>query len=103
MAESVRRRSGAGSCPWGGTPRSAAPASSIVHPSAWPLLVQEEQNARHHNQFRLEQALSSNLLVGPRMAVSFGIELHHRFMDGAVEVLRSGEGLVSEVMPLQVA
>src|SRR5689334_2998129 len=47
--------------------------------------------------------LSRCAWAGPRMAVSFGIELHHRFMDGAVEVLRSGEGLVSEVMPLQVA
>ncbi len=47
--------------------------------------------------------LSSRLLVDPRMAVSFGIELHDSFMDGAVEVIRAGEGLVSEVMPLQVA
>src|SRR3954471_22256523 len=47
--------------------------------------------------------LSSALLVGPRMAVSFGIELHDSFMDGAVEVIRAGEGLVSEVVPLQVA
>ena len=54
-------------------------------------------------QSGLKGVLSSKLLVGPRMAVSFGIELHHRFMDGAVEVLRSGEDLVSEVMPLQVA
>src|SRR5215213_6815628 len=42
------------------------------------------------------------------MAVSFGIELHDSelhdsFMDGAVEVIRAGESLVSEVMPLQVA
>src|SRR3954471_13923187 len=44
--------------------------------------------------------LSSALLVGPRMAVSFGIELHDSFMDGAVEVIRAGESLVSEVMPL---
>src|SRR5215211_377926 len=48
-------------------------------------------------------ALSSHLLVGPRMAVSFGIELHDSFMDGTVEVLRSGEGLVGEVMSLQIA
>jgi hypothetical protein len=37
------------------------------------------------------------------MAVSFGIEFHDGFMDRAVEVIRAGEGLVSEMMPLQVA
>src|SRR5215203_3439948 len=47
--------------------------------------------------------LSSHLLVGPRMAVSFGIELYNSVMDGALEVLRSGEGLVGEVMSLQIA
>src|SRR5215207_1599865 len=47
--------------------------------------------------------LSSNLLVGPRMAVSFGVELPGGLVDSAVEVIRAGEGLVSEVMPLQVA
>src|SRR3954467_14732612 len=48
-------------------------------------------------------ALSSNSVVGQRMAVSFGIEFHHGVLDGAVEVLRSREGLMGEVMPLQVA
>ncbi len=33
-----------------------------------------------------EKDLSSHLLVGPRMAVSLGIELHNSVMDGAVEV-----------------
>src|SRR3954466_2736011 len=37
------------------------------------------------------------------MAVSFGIEFHHGVLDGAVEVFRSREGLMGEVMPLQVA
>jgi hypothetical protein len=32
-----------------------------VCPSAWPLLIQEEQNARHHNQFKFEQALALQL------------------------------------------
>ena len=34
----------------------------------------------------LPSVLSSHLLVGPRMAVSLGIELHNSVMDGAVEV-----------------
>src|SRR5215210_9515679 len=37
------------------------------------------------------------------MAVSFGVECRDCAMDGAVEVIRAGEGLMSEVMPLQVA
>jgi CheY-like chemotaxis protein len=47
--------------------------------------------------------LSSHLLVVPRMAVSFGVERDDGLMDRAVEVIRAGEGLVSQVMPLQVA
>src|SRR5215210_29006 len=47
--------------------------------------------------------LSSHLLVGQRMAGSFGVELHHGFLDGAIEIVRSRERLMSEVMPLQVA
>jgi hypothetical protein len=34
------------------------------------------------------------------MAVSFGIELRDSFVDGAVEGIRAGEGLVGEVMSL---
>src|SRR3954451_1821731 len=50
----------AGSCPWAGIPRSAAPASSSVRLSAWPLLPsQEEQNARNPIQFKREQALDA--------------------------------------------
>src|SRR4051812_47588466 len=48
-------------------------------------------------------ALSSNSVVGQRMAVSLGVELSNRFVDGAVEVIRTVERLMSEVMPLQVA
>src|SRR5215212_6647172 len=47
--------------------------------------------------------LSSNSLVGPRMAVSFGVELPGGVMDGAIEIFRSCERLMSEVVPLQVA
>jgi hypothetical protein len=50
-----------------------------------------------------ETNLSTDSLVGQRMAVSFGIEFHDGVMDRAVEVIRTGEGLVSEMMPLQVA
>ena len=37
------------------------------------------------------------------MAVSFGVELEDGLVDGAIKVIRAGEGLVSEMMPLQVA
>src|SRR5215211_4084185 len=37
------------------------------------------------------------------MAASFGIEFPDGLVDGLIEVFRSGEGLVSEVMPLQIA
>src|SRR3954470_4255818 len=46
---------------------------------------------------------SSDSLVRQRMAVSFGIEFYHGLVDSAVEVIRAGEGLVSEMMSLQVA
>ena len=42
-------------------------------------------------------------MVGQQMAVSFGIKLDDSLVNGAVEVIRAGEGLMSEVMPLQVA
>src|SRR6185369_10221929 len=47
--------------------------------------------------------LSSSSMVSQRMAASFGIECPDGVVDGRIEVVRSGEGLVSEVMPLQVA
>src|SRR3954449_389202 len=37
------------------------------------------------------------------MAVSLGVELSNRLVDGAVEVIRTVERLMSEAMPLQVA
>src|SRR3954466_9071194 len=37
------------------------------------------------------------------MAASFGVEFPDSIVDGLIEVVRSGEGLVSEVMPLEVA
>src|ERR1051325_5180746 len=49
------------------------------------------------------QELSSSSMVGQQMAVSFGIKLDDSLVNGAVEVIRAGEGLMSEVMPLQVA
>src|SRR5881275_3030075 len=42
-------------------------------------------------------------MVGQQMAVSFGIKLDDSLVNGAVEVIRAGEGLMSAVMPLQVA
>jgi hypothetical protein len=48
-------------------------------------------------------ALSSDLLVVPRMGVSFAIELHNSFMDVAVEIIRTLERLMSEGMTLQIA
>src|SRR3954469_23101914 len=52
---------------------------------------------------RLLAALSSSSMVGQQMAVSFGIKLDDSLVNGVVEVIRAGEGLMSEVMPLQVA
>src|SRR3954465_5816073 len=53
--------------------------------------------------FPSAERLSSNSVVGQRTAVSLGVELSNRFVDGAVEVIRTVERLMSEVMPLQVA
>src|SRR5215204_3412828 len=66
---------GAGSCPWVCTPRSVAPGSSIARPRALLLLIQERQNARHHNRFKLEQALVNGLddICAPLL----GSELDH--------------------------
>src|SRR3954451_24435976 len=57
----------AGSCPWAGIPRSAAPASSSVRLSASLLLPsQEEQNARNPIQFKREQALERQEMPSER-------------------------------------
>src|SRR3954467_75709 len=50
-----------------------------------------------------EIKLSSSSMVSQRMAASFGIEFPDGVVDGLIEVVRSGEGLMSEVMPLEVA
>src|SRR5215213_4645677 len=47
--------------------------------------------------------LSSDSLIIPRMAMALCVELGDCVLDGAVEVIRAGECLMSEVMPLQVA
>src|SRR3954453_3196651 len=60
MAEIVRRRSWGGVLPLGrhvsisGSRSIHAPSVSIA-----PSSFQEEQNARHHKQFKLEQALAN--------------------------------------------
>jgi hypothetical protein len=41
-----------GFCPSDGTAPPAAPASPIVHPSAWLLLRAEEQNASRRKEFK---------------------------------------------------
>src|SRR3954470_3850213 len=75
----------------------------------WPTNRAVDVNAQRVSRLRLGSSmlgakhLSSNSVVGPRMAASFGIEFPDGIVDGLIEVLRSGERLVSEVMPLQVA
>src|SRR5215208_2507663 len=49
------------------------------------------------------KTLSSNSLIVPRMAMALRVELGDCVLDGAVEVIRAGECLMSEVMPLQDA
>src|SRR3954453_14450529 len=60
MAEIVRRRSWGGVLPLG-RHASISGSRSIHAPSVSIALssFQEGQNARHHNQFKLEQALTS--------------------------------------------
>src|SRR3954447_19753792 len=63
MAEIVRRRSWGGVLPLGrhasisGSSLIQYASDSIAHSS-----FQEEQNARHHNRFKFEQALGLNLV-----------------------------------------
>ncbi len=47
--------------------------------------------------------LSSDSLAVQRMAIALLVELGDGMMDGVVEVVRSGEGHVGEMMPLQIA
>src|SRR4051794_17566586 len=65
------------------------------------MLVSNSEASIH--QFTPDKGLSSSSVVGQRMAVSLGVERSNRLVDGAVEVIRAGERLMSEVMPLQVA
>src|SRR4051794_36678779 len=67
------------------------------------VLTNQESLRLQYDLRRRALDLSSNSVVGPRMAVSLGVELSNRFVDGAVEVIRTVERLMSEVMPLQVA
>src|SRR3954447_13064184 len=71
MAEIVRRRSWGGGLPLGrhvsisGSRSIHAPSVSIA-----PSSFQEEQNARHHKQFKLEQALALQLRFSFDVSVS---------------------------------
>src|SRR4051794_8714733 len=67
------------------------------------VLTNQESLRLQYDLRRRALDLSSNSVVGQRMAVSLGVELSNRFVDGAVEVIRTVERLMSEVMPLQVA
>ena len=49
------------------------------------------------------EVLSSYSLAGQRIAVALGMELGDGVVDGAVEVVRASEGLVGQVVPLQIA
>src|SRR3954454_17206931 len=73
MAEIVRRRSWGGVLPLGrhvsiSGSRSIHASSVSIAPSSF----QEEQNARHHKQFKLEQALAL-LLPHPVLRMLFGL------------------------------
>src|SRR3954454_8941589 len=82
MAEIVRRRSWGGALPLGrhvsisGSRSIHAPSVSIA-----PSSFQEEQNARHHKQFKLEQALALQL---KSMLISESLGHHDsEIMDGS--------------------
>src|SRR5215212_8091811 len=72
--------------------------SGTRSPRSQPSRTRVNRLERQH-----DLVLSSNSVVGQRMAASFSIEFPDGIVDGLIEVFRSGEGLVSEVMPLQVA
>src|SRR3954454_20281638 len=94
----------------GGVSRSASRVILAVYRAAAPRAAAEPSRAGP-TQPRLcagedaweRRELSSSSMVGQQMAVSFGIKLDDSLVNGAVEVIRAGEGLMSEVMPLQVA
>src|SRR3954466_14785229 len=94
----MRRRSRLATRRWHA---SISRATSSTRSGTTPSL-----HARHntpHEALICACVLSSNSVVGQRMAVSLGVELSNRFVDGAVEVIRTVDRLMSEVMPLQVA
>src|SRR3954453_22237771 len=98
-AESVRRRSWGGVLPLGrhcSTSGSSRP--HCVSVSIAPPHLGRSKMLSRVKRFKVEQTLSSNSVVGQRMAVSLGVELSNRFVDGAVEVIRTVERLMSEVM-----
>ena len=48
-------------------------------------------------------ALSSPLLISQRIGASFMIQLQHCLMDGAVQVIGTAEGLMSQMMAFEIA
>src|SRR4051812_392679 len=78
MAEIVRRRSWGGVLPLGrhvsisGSRSIHAPSVSIA-----PSSFQEEQNARHHKQFKLEQSLGRTLHGGGGGELDFNGQRRH--------------------------
>src|SRR5215203_5604784 len=92
---------GCGRCPESATGQRLAPAAQLLAVALIDFAPVSARNA--HADLRGVASLSSHLLVGPRMVVSFGIEFHHGFVDSAVEVIRTSERLMSEMMSLQVA
>ena len=74
-----------------------------LSPAPYTAWSHEERGTTLEDPFERLFSLSSNSVVGQRMAVSLGVELSNRFVDGAVKVIRTVERLMSEVMPLQVA
>src|ERR1700680_4205575 len=52
---------------------------------------------------RASRMLSSDSLAVQRMALALGVELGNRMMDAVLQVVCSGEGLMSEMVLLQVA
>src|SRR4051794_9935613 len=101
MAEIVRRRSWGGVLPLGrhvsisGSRSIHAPSVSIA-----PSSFQEEQNARHHKQFKLEQALGTLPTVGSLpSALSNQGEHSMRSLAAIAIVLSLGSQAIAEPPP----
>src|SRR4051794_9275986 len=82
---------------------AACQSLGVEHRKTRPYTPRTNGMVERFNGRVQREVLSSNSVVGPRMAVSLGIEFHHGVLDGAVEVIRTVERPMSEVMPLQVA